>query len=141
MTGWPRLLWLAPLLLVACGPGRRTFEAPVELNGVTVAPEVLNRGEMAYMRYCRGCHGQTGHGDGPYSSSMEPRPADLTTGRYRTMGDGELPSDAALMTLLEEGIDGTGMRPIAMTDEDRNAVVQYLKTLSPRWMNAQPSGS
>lgn len=135
------LVWLAPLLVLACGPGRRTFEAPLELNGVTVAPEVLNRGEMAYMRYCRGCHGQTGQGDGPYSSSMEPRPADLTMGQYRTMGDGELPSDAELMRLLEEGIDGTAMRAIAMTPEDRNAVVQYIKTLSSRWTDSQASGS
>lgn len=136
-----RCVWLAPLLLLACGPGRRTFEEPVELNGVSVAPEVLNRGEMAYMRYCRGCHGQTGHGDGPYGSSMQPRPADLTSGRYRTMGDGALPSDAELMHLVENGIEGTGMRGIAMTDEDRRAVVQYLKTLSPRWREPQASGS
>jgi mono/diheme cytochrome c family protein len=118
----------------ACGSGRRSFEEPVRLGGEEIAPEVLNRGEMAYMRYCRGCHGAEGAGDGPYGSSMDPRPADLTRGAYPRIGaTDELPTDAELARVIREGIEGTPMGPVPMDDADREAIVQYLKTLSPRW--------
>lgn len=127
------LLGLA-LLAVACGPGRRSFEEPVTLGGVEIAPEVLTHGEIAYMRYCRGCHGQAGAGDGPYASSMTPRPADLTRGTYPRIGATDtLPTDAQIARVIREGVEGTAMGPVAMSDEDRRAIVQYVKTLAPRW--------
>lgn len=121
--------------LLACEPGARTFEAPVELGGVPVAPEVLNRGEMVYMRVCRGCHGPAGRGDGPYAASMEPRPADLTRGLYPRIGvpPGELPSDAQLRRVIVEGIEGTPMGPQRLDGEDLEGVLQYTKTLAPVW--------
>jgi cytochrome c5 len=35
-------------------------------------------GSELYARYCASCHGATGHGDGPASTAVNPRPADLT---------------------------------------------------------------
>lgn len=130
---------LAVVLLLAvvagCGEGRQRFEEPVVLGGREVAPEVLNRGEFAYMRYCRSCHGQHGGGDGPYASSLTPRPADLTRGEYPRMGatGGELPSDDAIARVIREGIEGTAMGPQGVSDEDLDALVQYVKTLAPIW--------
>jgi protein SCO1 len=126
--------WATLLLLVACD-GTQSFEQPVELGGVTVQPDVLNRGEFGYMRYCRGCHGQHGHADGPYASTLTPRPRDLTLGEYPRLGatGGDLPTDAQLHRLIREGIPGTGMGPLPMADEDREAIVQYIKTLAPVW--------
>lgn len=128
-------LALLVLALSGCGSGERSFEAPVELGGRSVAPDVLNRGELVYMRHCRGCHGQRGHGDGPYAASMQPRPADLTTGEYPRLGatGGELPSDDALRRIVVDGIEGTGMRPQHVEGENLEAVVQYVKTLAPVW--------
>lgn len=130
----------ALLLLSACGSGKRSFEEPVELGGVEVAPGVLNRGEMAYMRHCRGCHGQYGRGDGPYASSMQPRPADLTAGEYPRLGatGGELPSDDAIRDAIVNGIDGTAMVPQRVSGEDLEAVIQYVKTLAPGWRGSAP---
>lgn len=129
--------WLALVCLLAagCGEGERRFEEPVVLGGDAVAPDVLNRGEFAYMRYCRGCHGQQGRGDGPYASTLTPRPADLTRGEYPRLGatGGELPSDEAIERVIREGIEGTAMTPLGMSDADRAAIVQYVKTLSPAW--------
>lgn len=127
------------LSLVACGDGKRAFEEPMVLGGVEVSPEVLNRGEFAYIRYCRGCHGQTGAGDGPYAVSLDPRPADLTRGEYPRLGatGGELPSDEALERVIMEGIEGTAMTPLGMSDADREAIVQYIKTLAPVWRTAE----
>ena len=87
------------------------------------------------MRYCRGCHGQEGRGDGQYGATLDPRPADLTAGAYPRLGaiDGALPTDEQLQNALTLGIDGTGMLPVAMPDEDRHAVIQYIKTLAPVW--------
>lgn len=126
---------MAALGLLACEPGPRTFEAPVELGGVAVAPDVLNRGEIVYMRACRGCHGPTGRGDGPYAASMEPRPADLTRGLYPRLGvaEGERPSDEALRRAIVEGIEGTPMGPQHLDGADLEGVLQYVKTLAPVW--------
>lgn len=121
--------------MLACRSGERTFEAPLSLGGAEVAPEVLNRGELVYMQHCRACHGQDGRGDGRYSVSLNPRPANLTSGEYPRLGatDGRLPTDEALRRLIAEGIEGTGMGPQPISGENLDAVVQYLKTLSPVW--------
>ncbi len=126
------------LSLALCAPaacsGKRSFEAPVLLGGRSVPAGVLNRGELVYMRACRGCHGQRGRGDGPYASTACVRPRDLTAGRYpRTAPQGGLPSDEALHRIVREGIEGTPMRPQRLSDPDREAVVQYVKTLAPIW--------
>jgi mono/diheme cytochrome c family protein len=126
-----RLAALA-LFALACS-GERTFEAPVELAGERVEPEVLNHGEFVYMRDCRGCHGQSGRGDGTYASSLAVRPADLTRGEYPRLAPGGLPSDAVLERAIREGIAGTPMVPMGMSDADRRAVVHYVKTLAPIW--------
>ncbi len=127
-------LVLLGLFALACGQGHKTFEAPVVLGGREIAPEILNRGEFVYMQRCRGCHGQHGQGNGPYASSMEPRPADLTRGRYpRLAEDGSLPTDAAITRAVREGIEGTRMGPQDVEGENLQAVVQYIKTLAPVW--------
>ena len=129
-----RLALVLALLLAGCGSGRRSFEEPVVLGGVEVAPEVLNHGEIVFMSRCRGCHGAEGRGDGPYAASMEPSPADLTSGRYpRAAPEGGLPSDEALREILVVGIEGTPMGPQDLGDEEREAVLQYSKTLAPAW--------
>lgn len=122
------------IVLAACD-GRRSFEEPVVLGGQEIAPDVLNRGELHYMRYCRGCHGQHGRGDGQYASTMSTPPRDLTKGEYPRMGatGGALPSDEAIARTITEGIEGTPMIATPLEGEDLNAVVQYVKTLSPRW--------
>ena len=37
------------------------------------------------------------------------------------------------LLIVLEGIDGTGMRPQQLSGENLEAVVQYVKTLSPAW--------
>lgn len=124
---------LALVLLLAC-EGERSFEEPVVLGGERVSPEVLNRGELLYMRYCRGCHGQEGRGDGPYASSLAVRPADLTNGRYpRLAEEGALPTDEAIEEAIVDGIAGTPMPGTPVRAEELEALVAYVKVLAPRW--------
>lgn len=132
-----RGLLLGVLLVAAlgCGEHEARSEAPVMLGGEAIPAEVLRRGEFAYLRYCRGCHGAEGRGDGRYASSLRPRPANLTLGEYPHLGatGGELPSDDDLRRLIREGIEGTAMVPMELRDEELAGVVAYVKTLSPRW--------
>lgn len=137
--------WFLKLALVfaglsGCGPGERSFEQPVVLGGETVPPDVLNFGELVYMQRCRGCHGQHGEGDGPYGSTMSPRPANLTQGLYPRLGaePGELPSDEAFRTIITQGIDGTGMMASDLEGDSLHAVIQYIKTLAPVWRESPP---
>lgn len=134
--------WLVlALLAVGCDAGPRTFEAPVVLGGEEVAPDVLNLGEMVYMQRCRGCHGQHARGDGPYASSMDPRPANLTLGQYPRLGatGGALPTDEALERAVTEGIEGTNMGPQGLEGAPLRAVIAYVKTLAPIWRQTSPA--
>lgn len=120
--------------LLAC-QGQRTFTEPLTLGGKRIAAETLNQGEFAYMRYCRSCHGQKGDGKGSHSRHLKPPAANLQVGRFKyksTPGD-QLPSDADLKQVIQKGIPNTGMRPWTIPEPELEALVQYIKTLSPRW--------
>ena len=60
--------------------------------------------------------------------------------KFRSTPSGSLPQDADLLRTLTRGIPGTAM--IAQThlsEEERWAVVRYVKTLSDRFTNASPA--
>lgn len=114
------------LILVGCGSDRQAFEEPVVLEGDSVSPELLNRGALVYVRYCRGCHGQEGRGDGPYATSMEPRPANLR----ELASDGELPAMARIRRAVVEGVEGTPMGPQGIDGEALDGVVRYTQWLA-----------
>jgi mono/diheme cytochrome c family protein len=40
-------------------------------------PEAITKGEMLYQANCSSCHGNTGEGDGPASSGLDPKPKNL----------------------------------------------------------------
>ena len=126
------LLCTAPLLLACGGP---SFTAPQTLGGVTIAPEVLNRGQDLFNRFCATCHGSDGKADTPQARQLEPHPRDFTTGIFqRTAHPDALPSDAELARIITHGLPGTGMPGWPnLEGDDLTAVVHYLKTFSPRW--------
>lgn len=126
-----RRLALFALLLLGCD-GERSFEAPVTLAGREVSADTLNTGEFVYMQRCKGCHGMDGHGGGPYASSMDPRPANLTTGTYAHL-EGDPPSDDAFRALLENGLEGSPMGPQNVPEDQMDPVIQYV-----RWLATQP---
>jgi cytochrome c553 len=129
------------LLAGGCrGPGR--FTEPLRLaEGKTVPPQVLEDGREAYMHYCYACHGEKGDGRGPAAPTMRPPPRDFTQGMFKFAGvpAGGLPHDDDLAALIKNGLDGTPMLPWDITLEERLAIVQYLKTFSPRWKEEAPA--
>lgn len=100
-------------------------------------------GKVTYDRWCAGCHGVDGTGNGPAAGYMLPRPRDFTTARYqiRTTASGEMPTDADLMRVIDDGMPGTAMPGWrdALSQTERQNLVGYLKTFSRFFENANPT--
>ncbi len=111
--------------------------APASLVAQDAVP-----GKAEYDRWCAGCHGVDGKGDGPGATTMMPRPRDFTTGRYqiRSTPSGALPTDEDLTRVILDGMPGTAMpgwRDHFGEAEVRD-LVAYLKSFSP-FFESQPA--
>ncbi len=104
--------------------------------------EAASRGAKAYGRYCVSCHGEHGDGRGPSADWIDPRPRILTSGtfKFRSTPAGELPTDEDVFHTITNGLHHTNMPHWdAATEMERRDLVQYLKTLSPRFAS-EPQG-
>lgn len=105
--------------------------------------EVRVLGQTVYSRRCAGCHGEKGDGKGPSARFLNPKPRDLTTGLFKfrsTLGKDSLPTDADLYLTVTHGLWGTAMPSMQeISDRQRWAAIQYLKTFSDRWAR-EPAG-
>lgn len=133
-------------VVAACGPSEPQFSGPRVLGGVEVSADTLNRGARAYALRCASCHGPQGGGDGPAGRGLPRNPRDFREAdfEYKSTPAGELPTDEDLVAVIREGrLDG-GMPSFAnLSDDDISAVVQYIKTFSPRWAagKSDPKGA
>lgn len=132
-----------PLLiaLALAGCGKSSIEGPMTFGGRVVEVATLERGQDLYNRYCATCHGYTGKADTPQARQLDPLPRDLSKADFKRVSQpGGLPSDEELGGVIRNGIPGTGMPPWPQLDgSDLDAVIQFLKTLSPRWQSPTPS--
>jgi len=91
-------------------------------------------GKTVYVKWCAGCHGDQGAGDGVAAKRMIPPPRDFTGAIYqiRSTASGNLPTDADLMRSIEEGLHGTAMPgwKARLSDRERRDVLAYIKTFS-----------
>jgi mono/diheme cytochrome c family protein len=73
---------------------------------------------------------------------MLPRPRDFTRGVFqiRTTASGELPSDADIRRVVDEGMPGTAMPEwkSRLSDQERAEVIAYLKTFSQFFKGSAP---
>ncbi len=98
--------------------------------------EILARGREMFLVACAPCHGADGTGNGPIASNLLSKPRNLTRGIYmnRSTASGELPTDYDLFRTITTGLHNTAMPSFRhMAQGDRWAVVQYIKTFSPRF--------
>ncbi len=102
----------------------------------------LENGKVLYEKWCAGCHGLTGAGDGEAADWMIPRPRDFTMALYqiRTTASGELPTDADLRKVIDEGMPGTTMPGWRdkFNSSERDDVIAYIKTFSRFFNGADP---
>jgi mono/diheme cytochrome c family protein len=133
----------AALALWACSTYEvPRFEGPLRLGGVVVPAEILERGARAYMTSCRPCHGALGDGHGPQGVGLDPPPRDLRLGviAFASVPAGSLWRDEDLVRIVRGGLAGTGMRAWTdVGDEDLAAIVQFVKTLAPRFRSEEPA--
>ncbi len=89
-----------------------------------------------YRRYCVGCHGDLGDGNGENATWLDPRPRDFTiaTFKCRSTPTGTLPTDDDLFNTIGRGLTNSNM-PIwnTFSNQQRADLVAYIKTFSPRW--------
>ncbi len=116
--------WLDP---TEFPPMRGRVIPPIDPTTLLVpAPQLLSRGKDLFEKNCTACHGETGHGDGPAASTMNPRPRDFTQRDSWTNGY-DLP---AIYRTLGTGVNGTSMTAFDyLSKSDRMALAHYVQTL------------
>jgi mono/diheme cytochrome c family protein len=102
-------------------------------------------GKQLYFRYCWGCHGFRGDGNGenwlptgsyptaPYLN-IQPRNFDAAVFKCRSTPTGTLPTDQDLYNSVGRGFVMSSMPSwITLTDQQRADLVAFVKAFSPRW--------
>src|SRR5262245_2369614 len=114
--GWRSIAATAPvLILLLTRPlGLRSLtagERGAETGDQGSADSAVDIGRAIYDARCVNCHGATGKGDGPAAELLNPRPRDLTSGKFtiRTTESGSLPTDDDLRSSISNGFAGTSM--------------------------------
>ncbi|HXZ12777.1 MAG TPA: cytochrome c [Candidatus Sulfotelmatobacter sp.] len=108
------------------------------VNGMTGNADA---GKALYKRFCVGCHGAEGTGDGENAVWLDPRPRDFVTAlfRWRSTPTGTLPTNEDLYDTITRGVVDTYMPTWrSLTPQDRVDLLAYIKTFSPRWKTQGP---
>lgn len=95
-------------------------------NPVLATDAAVDRGQMLFHQSCELCHGPKGKGNGPMSTSLPIKPADLSSDHVQSQTDG---------ALFWKILSGRGMMPSTqstLSDEQRWAVIDYIRTLAPK---------
>jgi len=98
-------------------------------------------GERIYRENCAACHGDKGDGKGPQADRLSTKPRNFTTGIYKfcTTPSGSLPLDQDIFRIITRGVRGTSMlAQLQLSEQERWAVVHYLKTFSERFKEERP---
>ena len=120
--------------LLLSGPGA-TAAAAQESHVGPLTGHVA-AGQHMYRRYCVGCHGPDGDGNGQNAPWIDPKPRDFTLAVFkcRSTPTGTLPTDEDLFDAMTRGFVTTNMpawRPL--TSQNRVDLVAYIKTFSSKW--------
>jgi mono/diheme cytochrome c family protein len=98
-------------------------------------------GRELYYRYCWGCHGARGDGNGENAPYVNPMPRNFVQGTFkcRSTPTGTLPLDEDLYNSLYRGFNFTNMPSWkALTAQQRADLVAFIKTFSPRFKSEKP---
>ncbi len=157
--------WAAPILALTLGafllscaaeaPPAPTAEAaasetadtgtPLEYQEFETAPpggsynqraNLVQRGHRVYRKYCIGCHGEYGNGQGPAAKRLITQPRDFTKGiyKFRSTDSGSLPLEEDLYRTITRGLSRVSMPAFPlMPENEKLALIEYLKTFYPRW--------
>ena len=97
--------------------------------------------EGPYRRYCVGCHGDLGDGNGENAPWLDPKPRDFQLGIFkcRSTPSGTLPTDEDLFDTIARGLDRSNMPQWStFTKQERADLVAWVKHFSPRFVSEKP---
>src|SRR5579864_7633852 len=98
-------------------------------------------GKDDYRRYCVGCHGELGDGNGENFPWVDPKPRDFQLGIFkcRSTPTGTLPTDEDLFDTIARGLDRSNMPQWStFTKQERADLVAWVKHFSPRFVSEKP---
>jgi caa(3)-type oxidase subunit IV len=92
------------------------------------SPELIAKGKELFQQNCVLCHGPEGRGDGPASTSLNPKPRNFTSNEG--WKNGRAPSQ--IFKTLTEGLPPSAMASFAtLSVQDRLELAHYVDTLGP----------
>jgi len=78
--------------------------------------------EETYAQQCAPCHGKEGHGDGPAAIAFNPRPTDFENTEFWAEH-----SDQQIDSVITSGTGSMPPMPTALSPEEREALIKYLR--------------
>lgn len=90
--------------------------------------EATEKGKDIFQTNCFTCHGEKGHGDGPGSAALNPKPANLTSKAVQKQSDG------AIYYKITTGFPPTAMISWRsnLSEKQRWEVVNYIRVLGKK---------
>jgi mono/diheme cytochrome c family protein len=110
--------WIAP-------PGYINKANPVASNAQSITD-----GKIMYVKNCFDCHGSKGKGDGPKSADLEKSPGNFTKEDFQKQTDG------SIFWKISEGRKPMPSFKKDLTENERWAVINYVRTLGLKKKNA-----
>lgn len=104
--------------------------------------QLLERGHLVYNKYCVGCHGAQGDGKGVAAARLLTKPRDFTREiyKFRSTDSSSLPMEADLHRTITRGLARVSMPAFPlMAEQDKVAVIQYIKQFYAKWDEEAPS--
>jgi mono/diheme cytochrome c family protein len=98
-------------------------------------------GAQLYRRFCVGCHGAEGDGEGENAQWIDPKPRDFTAAVFkcRSTPTGTLPTDQDLFDSVTRGFVTTNMPSWrALAEQHRANLIAMVKSFSTRWQTEKP---
>ncbi|HZL98986.1 MAG TPA: c-type cytochrome [Planctomycetota bacterium] len=91
------------------------------------------RGQAVYERWCIGCHGREGRGDGEAAAFLDPLPRDFQSAafKFRSTPSGELPRLDDIMHVVRCGLRGSSMPSFPLLPQEQlRDVAAYVLSLA-----------
>jgi high-affinity iron transporter len=88
-------------------------------------PALIEQGKSTYAIYCMACHGERGAGDGSVAHTLNPRPRNFATDKFKQGS-----AVAQIFGTLTKGVPGSAMTKFTnLSEEERWAVAWYVVDL------------
>ena len=89
------------------------------------SPALLELGKTTYSIYCVSCHGESGAGDGSVAPTLNPRPRNFATDKFKQGG-----GVAQIFDTLGKGVPGSAMTKFTnLSENERWALAWYVVEL------------